>query len=406
MSTVGGGLPPITDVSPPVKLTIAGDFWDSQIYSGKLFLFTCDRRVLQLNWRSFISQLPVAPELKVAAEIAFLGNRALYDHGAQMLLRDPDVRKLLLAKFTKLSVLNHDWEEEELEWLSEIDNELPFPHNDSDIHYSTLYTGSSEGIHSREINGNSLLERSDVPALALAAKFHTVAWAAGDEGLYELDDGRISETRISELPCVRCEWSYASIVAAGPNNRIYVAEFDRSRNRQTGSDRSGIVRRLERVITEDELFGQASQGTGGVTWGARNRLFRFTGNQIQVLSCTSGPETRTAKKGLRFQGEGSIQAAARMTQDAVVSARVAPFGSVVELNDGLLVIPTKGEVLFLPGEPTNWRVFPRAKDYVNQLHVVYEDHLDIIAFTHDYFVSDQSSKIAGFSMGDGDTEDN
>ncbi len=64
----------------------------------------------------------------------------------------------------------------------------------------------------------------------------------------------------------------------------------------------------------------------------------------------------------------------------------------------------EGENDFLAGEPTNWRVFPRSEDYVNQLHVVYEDHLDIFAFTHDYFVSDQASKMAGFSMGEGDAE--
>jgi hypothetical protein len=93
-----------------------------------------------------------------------------------------------------------------------------------------------------------------------------------------------------------------------------------------------------------------------------------------------------------------------MLPDTVISARVAPFGSVVELHDGLLVIPTKGKTIFLPGEPTNWRVFPRSEDYVNQLHVVYEDHLDIFAFTHDYFVSDQASKMAGFSMGEVDAE--
>ncbi len=57
-----------------------------------------------------------------------------------------------------------------------------------------------------------------------------------------------------------------------------------------------MVRRLERVITEDELFDDIPMGTGSVTWGARNRLFRFTGDQIHVLSCRSKAEVRTARE--------------------------------------------------------------------------------------------------------------
>jgi hypothetical protein len=67
---------------------------------------------------------------------------------------------------------------------------------------------------------------------------------------------------------------------------------------------------------------------------------------------------------------------------------------VIESDDALLVILTTGESLSLPGEPTNWRVFPRSHNYISHLHVIYEDRLEIFAFTHDYFV-DQETKLSG-----------
>jgi len=49
------------------------------------------------------------------------------------------------------------------------------------------------------------------------------------------------------------------------------------------------------------------------------------------------------------------------------------------------------------GEPVNWRIFPRSKHYENQLHIIYNDRLEIISFNHDYFVN-QNEKWAGIEV--------
>ena len=78
----------------------------------------------------------------------------------------------------------------------------------------------------------------------------------------------------------------------------------------------------------------------------------------------------------------------------VVSASATPFGIVVELDDAIVVHTSSGETVELEGEPSNWRVFPRARYYANQLHVVRENCLEIYSFNHDYLV-DQQQKVAG-----------
>ena len=81
----------------------------------------------------------------------------------------------------------------------------------------------------------------------------------------------------------------------------------------------------------------------------------------------------------------------------MVSARAAHFGSVIEHDDGLFIVPSAGEPFFMKGEPTNWRVFPRSHDYRNHLHVIYEDRVEIVVFTHDYFIN-QQTKLAGIEV--------
>ncbi len=51
------------------------------------------------------------------------------------------------------------------------------------------------------------------------------------------------------------------------------------------------------------------------------------------------------------------------------------------------------ETLWLEGEPVNWCVFPKSTYYTNQLHVVYEDHLCIHSFNHDYFVNQDTKSV-------------
>ena len=63
----------------------------------------------------------------------------------------------------------------------------------------------------------------------------------------------------------------------------------------------------------------------------------------------------------------------------------------------MVVYPSVGPPITLPGEPVNWRAFPRARHYQNQLHVVRDDHLEVLSFNHDYLV-DQDSKRLGYTV--------
>jgi hypothetical protein len=82
--------------------------------------------------------------------------------------------------------------------------------------------------------------------------------------------------------------------------------------------------------------------------------------------------------------------------ETILTAATAPFGAVIEQINQLTVIASNGEEYVFPGELVHWRVFPRSRHYSNQLHLIYEDRLEIVSFVHDYF-QDQQSKLAGFA---------
>lgn len=60
-------------------------------------------------------------------------------------------------------------------------------------------------------------------------------------------------------------------------------------------------------------------------------------------------------------------------------ARSGMFSTVVETDTQLLSVTQSG-VGVIAEKPVSWRAFPRAKSYVNHLHVTFNDHLSINAY--------------------------
>jgi hypothetical protein len=80
----------------------------------------------------------------------------------------------------------------------------------------------------------------------------------------------------------------------------------------------------------------------------------------------------------------------------IVSGGVAFFGTVLELDDSLLILLSDGSRYEIGGDPISWKVFPKSRHYENHLHVIFEDRIDVFSFNQDYFV-DQREKVFGNS---------
>jgi hypothetical protein len=325
------------------------------------------------------------------------------------LVNDPEIRPILISKFERLSRLRADQFQFTVDELEPIDNPLPFPHNDSEIHYHQLFVGARSGLFSTatgnwEKGERNRIKLTDAPSMDIAAKFQSVVVAAGADGLIEVHiPSRRQQFRsapeirnLANRSCVSCEWAYESVIASDQEGSSFLASFSRIQEPTGSSRRTKQIRRFDRVVEDTELF----PGVGGhteLTWGARDKFYRYQHGHIDVVRYKPGSTKREAE----FSPLGELQIQADVNGEKVVAARVAPFGSVIERDRSLLVVPSSGDPFVISGEPVNWRVFPRSTHYINHLHVIHDDRLEIWAFTHDYF-ADQTSKLAGIGVGSDD----
>ncbi len=156
---------------------------------------------------------------------------------------------------------------------------------------------------------------------------------------------------------------------------------------------SNSSRKLKKLFPTNEIFTEEARTKPPIfTWGARDKICLVTEDSIELVRCFP----REKKEAKKFESLGST-VVEDLTGD-IVSADSSFFGIVLEEEDSLLVINSLLQHKRFPGEPVNWRVFPDSVNYVNQLHIIYEDSIQIYFFTHDYFLN-QKDKIIGMSFG-------
>jgi hypothetical protein len=420
----------------PLKLTISGAYYDSQIYDSRLFLWKADGSILVLDWDKLVDSVTIEENLKTVFTLTFKYGKKLYEN---LLIKDTEIKNLVMEKLQKLSSLAIDISERDLtnHVVSLQDNPFPFPHADSSIHYKTLYVGSQSGVsrsrcsYSRKIALNPQTEKLwDAPVLSLTASNNTLAIAAGSEGLFDYSIGdsfyqNSNEPRnITEEHSNFARWMYPGIFSSSYFNDGYFADFQeikepRSKSKELRSsgkhiqlslfphlpEKSSLIslpenssvpkpsRELKQLFSYHEIFTEEARTKQPIfTWGARDKIYLVTEDSIELVRCFPREKKETEK----FKSLGSTEVE-DLTGD-IVSADSSFFGIVLEEEDSLLVINSLLQHKRFSGEPVNWRVFPDSVNYVNQLHIIYEDSIQIYFFTHDYFLN-QKDKIIGISFG-------
>jgi len=437
-----------------LKFIIHGSFYDSQIYSGRLYLWSNAGSIITIDWDRLVECVNVNDRLKLALRCAYQQSEYLYGSDFKLFFQDEEIKKVIQRKFADLSELKVEFTETDLRRrklvIAEQDNPLPFPHADSLIYNNTLYVGSPSGLSATTLNKRNKkpinpdrVRLWDSPVLGVAASYLTLALAAGNEGLFQCPYySRFSKydnepSLVSTEHSNSARWMYASIFSSSYFNGGYLADFVLEEIKDTppletdgsigeggfleerinisevslqeiGSDENNIPKPTERKLREIVPFNSIfdfymNNGNSVYTWGVHDKICLAKPGYIEVVQYSP-------YRGLsgRFQHLGRVETfgpepffAYDSEQDHsnspgdIVRGDSALFGYVLEFDNGLLVIDSDVESsTWMPGEPVNWRVFPKSKFYTNQLHIIYEDNLCIHSFNQDYFV-DQGKKRVG-----------
>lgn len=429
----------------PLILSIPGDFWDVQIYRGRLYLWHYDGRLSVYDWERLIELAYPNADRSLAVKAAWLRGNSLYNPDVRAVFDDPEFRKVLDANFAELraeapvitpKLLNGAL-------YGEQDNPVKELPTDTEIFSNILYLVTYDGFWSATAHRNNrrypVSSRPkklwDAQAFSASAAHWGIALSAGDDGLFEFDlrhrdddssngnlyrpqshyrDGSVSQ--LTGRHSSYADWAFDSVYSTSLVGESCLLAFRWQRD----PARSGRLRReFVREINESEIL-QKGRVTG-LSWGAGDKICGIDGAKLTVMRFVqknvTKPETETPQALLvsdRVSSPSSIVA----KNDAELPRRESPFGSVgsipfkeeadvikaglayfgilLETSDQLHVFRSDKDVWSMPGPIVRWRTYPRTKYYENHLHVIVQDAVHIVAFVHDYW-QDQEEKIAGIS---------
>lgn len=388
----------------PLKITVQGDFWDCQIYRGRLYLWYTDGSIGVYKWDSLIEETFKNEVDELVLQCAFTRGDYLYGDDLFLLFEDSEIKDALFNKFAKVPCTDLSINPEKLKKfeLSRQDNpvlELP---TDTCIYGNTLFTLTDSGIYSASVHrqgmkfGVSTRPKKlwDCPLLSIKANRNALAMAGGDEGVFELhlDNyyGDLSELekidnrvyKVSDHHSSLVDWSFASLYSSSYVDSGFLAAFGWDVNQDTGK----FERRFKRIISDSRIFEKP-----GFSWGSQEKIYLVNCNTIEVV--------RYVQSGVNRENEDSaFQHLESIGFDAmhgsIISGGIAYFGIIIEYEDALSVLCSDDALIILPEAVARWRVYPRSKRYENHLHIIYEDRLAVYSFNHDYFV-DQAYKLKG-----------
>lgn len=412
----------------PVKLSIMGDYWDVQIYRGRLYLWEMNGRVSVYSWDGVVEKVAQQAESQLAATIAFGRGDLLYtelsEHGefvewASELLEGLGRQEFNLNRKDMQPFLLHEQENPF--------RDLPI---DTDIFDSTLYGLCDSGLWSATVHRPYLKQAissrprkiSDAKAYSVRAKSGRLALAAGSDGLLEVDIGReqlweegehggqIADLgqgtyQVSARHCSQAEWAFSSIYCSSHETGGYLVGFNWRKPDAEELD-------VELNIDDDQfeqtiapaplrpaleyvgLFDEREISGNGVkpktSWGAQDKIYFIRNGQIETVRFV---QSKLRSEEPAFRRSEAIDL--RADYDPI-NAGVAYFGSIIETDEAIVVLQSDGTRATIPGPITRWRLYPRAIRYENHLHVILNDRLLIASFNGDYFV-DQDTKLLGMN---------
>lgn len=395
----------------PVKITIRGDYFDCQIYRGRLYLWTFNGDLKVYNWNDLVRSFIKRDNDKIAFTFCFLDGNYLYKSSLIELFKDSEFKELLLNKFRAIENGEYQLSEEELNQFKIGQQETPtgiLP-TDTEIYGNKLYFIHEKGLfsgaaHRKKSEKYPVSSRPnklwDCNLLSIKAnKYPQLALSGGDEGLYELNMAhslpvnlqRVEENspifKISSNHSSFCNYSYLNIYNSSLVENSFLAMFKWKVS--IGKNDQKIFNRDFDAAIDDQKIFNARNKRHFVSWGVEDKIYKAIDGGFEMIRFNNYADPQ--------KGEEKFEKIKRINFQAwkgkVINGGTAYFGNIVECENALVVAQSNGNYLTIPGPITKWRVYPRSMNYENHLHVILDDRIEIHSFNHDYFLSQEDKDI-------------
>jgi hypothetical protein len=178
-------------------------------------------------------------------------------------------------------------------------------------------------------------------------------------------------------------WNFSSIYSSSYVEDSYLLAFDWVND--SDSQSSEKTYEFRKSVSQSDIFNEP-----GLSWGLQEKIYKLSKGKLDIVRYKQKDIGKQEyQKNFHQLGVFDLDG----INDNIVSGGVALFGVVIECDNSLLVIQSDEFSYTIDGSVTRWRVYPRSKKYLNHLHVIHEDRLEVYSFNHDYFVQQRNKKL-------------
>ena len=333
------------------SISIEGDYVDSYIYSGFLVLVDIDYRLSIYKWEELIGN-----GLKGVDLLKSLSLRNLMSDSRNPIPKN-SLPEVIISK-------------ESLHSSKLFSHEIGVWPSDINVYSNKLFISSENGVARLNLDYktgslDNEIKLFDEMCFSLSPNsFGRLAFAAGKEGVFTLIPLSNFHVRsyVKQLineTCMDLDWQSTKLLA-NTNQGVIEAEYPDMPSKGSFNEKNDFFNAVKvnkkippRISTN--LSVQAS-------WIAGDKLYSL--------------KRDGSIKAINLKNDNSEFESEVFFDKKLLRARTAAFGTVLETDDELIGL-IGNEKIQLADEPVSWRVFPRAKNYANQLHVIQDDRIEI-----------------------------
>jgi hypothetical protein len=358
------------------SIKIEGDFIDSFLYSGTLFLVHADSKITTHTWESLLDSSIEASWGSNAspATVKFLKN-------CRSEFTPTGINQTIFIENKKL--IEHQQCSLQLSgWPTDIN-----------IYSNKFYIANEKGVEelkfnyeNRTLEEESRFEIYNNYAYKISPNDgHRIAIAAGLNGVIAAyPRSEYPDFPLIDVDAHDCEWIGEKLTANSLCGAFLLTfcELPRHPGGNPSPDYWDIYNSAKKAppISTKEVVNEI-YGLNPYIWVAGGKIFQLYENGYLLVQDAEQSDTNIQGNQLDFSSHNlNNQHSGVGIDHRILSARTSLFGTVIEIGDFLYSVTEDG-IEQISHRPVSWRLFPRAKSYLNQLHIVENDSLIIRAYS-------------------------
>lgn len=389
-----------------LKLSIEGDYWNAQLYMGRMYLWFMDGKLSVYNWDELIN---------------LVSDKYYRQHNNVFTALFSDnklIDEIVLSHLKSIPIIEFSLTLEEIEGtrIQEIENpykELP---TSMDIFNKKIYAGLDKGLWvididntpERFINSKATKLWDNQIVNIKSSLDGRIAISAAEDGLFEYDHlgknvinhiSKVVEKNITQLSGKYSSFSdyiYSSLYSSSNYGDSFL--FFITSDLFTGRNipdlynnwldnniyklRNNFKLNYKSEIKDSLLLGDSI----GISWGKGNKIVKASGNIVDIYELGPFPESNDAplirqiKRVELYNWKGPV-----------IAGTISHFGVIIEAENALVIvndsIDNDHDSLTIEGPVTNWKDFPKSKNYKYMLSVVLEDKITFYSFPETYLTT-------------------